>query len=228
MVTLADQHPANARVASANPPKHRWPIRVLGFLLLSLLLSILIEWIGMAFVYEGEGAGHAEAMLTQEVTYLNADFREAAFGNDPAVLITRLAGRAYYYIVVWTGVECAVGWVGNNLGVAEYTLAMLTIMQLFLVRLGILVFSLPVFVLFAVVGVTTGLAMRDIRRWSGGREFGGVYHIAKRFAAKALIVAWFIYLTLPISMHPNAIILPCAVLFGANMLIITASFKKYL
>ena len=70
--------------------------------------------------------------------------------------------------------------------------------------------------------------MRDIRRWSGGREFGGIYHRAKWIAPKALIIAWFLYLTIPISVHPNLVILPCAVLFGLNLMIISASFKKYL
>jgi hypothetical protein len=36
------------------------------------------------------------------------------------------------------------------------------------------------------------------------------------------------YLALPISLHPNIIILPCAILFGLNLLVMAASFKKYL
>lgn len=228
MATLADGHPANTRTTTARPPQHSWPIRLVFFLLMSLCLSILIEWLGMAFFYEEVGAAHSEAMLVQEVTYLNVDFREAAFGSDPAVLITTLAGRAYYYTMVWTHLESGLHWLTNRFGFTAYVSAFLNMVQLFFVRLGILTFSLPVFVLFAIVGVATGLSMRDIRRWSGGREFGGVYHIAKRFAPKALLVAWLVYLTVPISMHPNLIVLPCAILFGVNMLIITASFKKYL
>lgn len=182
----------------------------------------------MAFVYDTPSAAHSEAMVIQEVAYLNADFREAAFGGDPAELITWVAGQAYYYVMVWTQMERGLGWLAEQIGFKSYLLALTNMVQLFFIRLGILTFSLPVFALFAIVGVTTGLSMRDIRRWSGGREFGGVYHIAKRFAPKALLVAWFVYLTIPVSMHPNFIILPCAILFGVNLMIVTASFKKYL
>ena len=228
MVTLADQHPANARAQEGPPRRRAWPMRLMAFLVLSLCVSILMEWIGMAFVYDAPSAAHSEAMVVQEVTYLNADFREAAFGSDPAELITWVAGQAYYYVIVWTQLERGLGWIAAEVGFKSYVEALLNMVQLFFVRVGILTFSLPVFVLFAIVGVTTGLTMRDIRRWSGGREFGGVYHIAKRFAPKALLVAWFVYLTIPMSLHPNLIVLPCAILFGVNLMIITASFKKYL
>ena len=228
MATLADQHPANAHTHEGAPRRRAWPMRLLGFLLLSLCVSILMEWMGMAFVYDQPSATHSEAMVIQEVTYLHADFREAAFGSDPAELITWVAGQAYYYVMVWTHLERGLEWLAQQIGFQPYFMALMNMVQLFFIRLGILTFSLPVFVLFAIVGVTTGLSMRDIRRWSGGREFGGVYHIAKRFAPKALLVAWFVYLTIPVSMHPNFIILPCAILFGVNLLIVTASFKKYL
>tara|TARA_R110000782_G_scaffold25016_1_gene65414 strand:- start:98 stop:784 length:687 start_codon:yes stop_codon:yes gene_type:complete len=228
MAALADSHPANVRRSPGDVQRRSLVLRLLSVLFASLVFSILAEWLGIAFFWPESGAGHSAGMLQREVEYLNQDFRTTVFGNDPAIAITSLAGRAYYYTFQWTRIEDALSWFGNQFGLYSYTLAVGIIAQLFLVRLGILTFSLPVFVLFATVGITSGLAMRDIRRWSGGREFGGVYHSAKRIAPKALVLAWFIYLALPVSLHPNAIILPCAVLFGLNLLIISASYKKYL
>ena len=228
MAALADSHPANLRSSPREAQRRPILLRLFGVLLASLVVSILLEWIGIAFIWPEAGAGHSADMLQREVEFLNVDFRTTVFGNTPAIAITSLASKAYYYTFQWTRIEDGLSWIGNQLGVYSYTLAVGIIAQLFLVRLGILTFSLPVFVLFATVGVTSGLAMRDIRRWSGGREFGGVYHSAKRIAPKALVLAWFVYLALPVSLHPNTIILPCAVLFGVNLLIISASFKKYL
>lgn len=209
-------------------PRKPLPFRIIGVLFASLMFSILAEWIGIAFIWPEAGVNHSIGMLEREVGYLNSDFRASAFGNDPALAITGLAAKGYYYIFQWTRLEDGLRWFGERVGLYDYVLAISVIAQLFMVRLGILTFSLPVFALFATVGVTSGLAMRDIRRWSGGREFGGVYHSAKRIAPKALLLAWFVYLALPVSLHPNTIILPCAMLFGLNLLIISASFKKYL
>ncbi len=224
------QHPANARTQGGSRASSKRPLlfRIFGVLTTSLMFSILFEWIGLTFYWSEQGANHAIQMLETEVGYLNADFRVNVFGNSPVEVITKIAGLSYYYLFQWTHIEEILTRIGNDVGLGQYVTATITIFQVFLVRLGILTFSLPVFLLFAVVGVTSGLAMRDIRRWSAGREFGGIYHRAKWFTPKALIAAWLIYLALPISFQPNMIILPCAVLFGINLLIMSSSFKKYL
>jgi len=230
MVTLADSHPANAPASRTATAQNRKPLpfRIIGLLVASLVFSILAEWVGMALLWKEQGVNHSIAMLDTELRYLNEDFRQGAFGSSPARAIKAVAGNTYYYLFQWTRLEELFRWVGNRLGLDQYVIATVVITQVFLVRVGILTFSLPVFVLFSIVGLTSGLTLRDIRRWSGGREFGGVYHRAKWIAPKALVIAWVVYLALPVSLHPNAIILPCAILFGLNLLIISASFKKYL
>lgn len=210
-------------------PRHGGLIsKLLGVLLFSLFLSIVMEWVGIAFFWPQEGALHSARMVDAEITYLNADFTRGLLANNPALQIQSLAAQAYYWLFHFTHLEGALRWLGNQTGLLSYVLAAFTITQLFLIRLGILVFSLPIYLLFAVVGASTGLSMRDIRRWSGGREYGRIYHQAKALAPRALALAWMVYLALPISLHPNIIILPCAILFGLNLLVMAASFKKYL
>jgi len=167
-------------------------------------------------------------MVETELGYLNSDFTEGVLKTSPARLIQAFAGTAYYWTFEFTHLDTALTWLGQRIGVLDYALAAATVFELFLIRLGILTFSLPLYALFALVGASTGLSLRDIRRWSGGREYGRIYHQAKALAPKALALAWLLYLALPVSLHPNAVILPCAGLFGLNVLVITASFKKYL
>ena len=107
-------------------------------------------------------------------------------------------------------------------------LAALSTVQVLIVRVVLLAFSAPAFGLFGLVGLAGGLTLRDIRRWSAGREFGGVYHAAKRGAPKVLLAAAVIYLAIPFAVHPTLVIVPGAALFGASVLIVAASFKKYL
>ncbi len=204
------------------------PVRVLTILLLSLLASIVFEWIGMVFVWPELGVQHSERMLALELQYLNKDFQQAVYGTTPAVAVSWLSTRGYYYLFQWTHLESIFAFIGSMVGLSEFIQAMFTTAKTFLVRLGVLTFSMPAFLLFAIVGVATGFTLRDIRRWSAGREYGGVYHRAKWFIPRILWLAWIVYLALPFSLHPNLIILPCAILLGINLLILSASFKKYL
>ena len=201
--------------------------RILGFLLGSLIVSILLEWLGMYFLWPEQGINHSLNMIQIESGYLNEDFKNAIYGDTPGRVITSVVNDVYHVLFQMTGLENGIGWLGKKTGVGDYLWAIATMTQLYLIRVGILVFSLPVYVLFAVVGLTAGLTMRDIRRWSGGREYGRVYHKAKAYAPLTLILAWFVYLTYPDAVHPNALILPCAVLFGINLWIYAATFKKY-
>ena len=202
--------------------------RLMGALLFSLFFSILLEWLGITFFWPELGGLHSEQVLRSELEFLHEDFRQGLFDSSPSLVIRNSASTVYYYLFELSMIADAVIWAGEITGLGDYAQAAINTVQIFMIRLGILIFSLPIFILFALVGASSGLSMRDIRRWSGGREYGRVYHKAKAMAPKALIVAWIIYLSLPEAIHPNLIILPCAVLFGLNVLIVTASFKKYL
>lgn len=110
----------------------------------------------------------------------------------------------------------------------DFLMAAIFIIVMFLIRLAILILSLPVFLLFGFVGLSDGLMQRDLRRWCGGNESGFIYHWAKKFALPVLITSWIIYLAIPASIHPNYIITPFAVLFGLTLLVMASKFKKYL
>ena len=193
-----------------------------GCLALSAVASVAVEWIGMTWWWPLEGAEHAANVLRREAGYLNDDFRPFAAG------ILRGAERGYFYAFEWTGLAATLRWLGGAARVDEYVKAALWTIQVLVVRVVLLAFSIPAFALFGLAGLAGGLTLRDIRRWSAGREFGGVYHAAKRGAPRVLGAAAFVYLAIPFAAHPTAVIVPGAALFGASVLIVAASFKKYL
>ena len=195
---------------------------VVGCLVLCAFASVAVEWAGMIWWWPDEGAEHAARVLRREAGYLNADFRASA---GP---ILGAAERGYYYLFEWTGLSLWLHWLGAGVGLAEYVRAALDTLQVLMVRVVLLVFSAPAFLLFGVVGLAGGLTLRDVRRWSAGREFGGVYHAAKRIAPRILAAAAFVYLGVPFAVHPSAVIVPGAALFGAAVCVVAASFKKYL
>lgn len=193
-----------------------------GCLALSAVTSVAVEWVGMTWWWPELGAEHAANVLRREAGHLHADFRPTA------ARILGAAERGYFYVFEWTGLAAALRWLGGTVRLDEYVRAALSIVQVLMVRVVLLVFSAPAFALFGLVGLACGLTLRDIRRWSAGREFGGVYHAAKRGAPRVLFAAAFVYLAVPVAVHPSAVIVPGAALFGAFALVVAASFKKYL
>jgi integrating conjugative element membrane protein (TIGR03747 family) len=98
----------------------------------------------------------------------------------------------------------------------------------FLVRLLVLVLTLPLFLMAAFVGFVDGLVRRDVRRFGAGRESGFLYHRAKAALVPLAMLPWVVYLALPISLHPLLILLPSAALLGLAVNLTAGSFKKYL
>ena len=214
---------ARVREPARRVERHRGRVRSMaGCLALSAAASVAVEWIGMVWWWPDEGAAHAARVLRREAGYLHENFRPSA------ARILGGAERAYHYAFEWTGLAGALRWAGGAARLDEYVLAALSTVQVLIVRVVLLAFSAPAFGLFGLVGLAGGLTLRDIRRWSAGREFGGVYHAAKRGAPKVLAAAAVIYLAIPFAVHPTLVIVPGAALFGASVLIVAASFKKYL
>ena len=201
-------------------------LEIFAWLMISLIFSVLLEWIGMTFWWKDEGAQHSLDLLRAEIANLSHGMQAVITGKSPAEIAADAVD--WTYIRVWENTG-AVAWFSSFGGaLREYAFAMVNITQVFVVRLTILTLAMPVFVLFGVVGLADGLIERDIRRWGGGRESGYVFHIAARFVKPAVIWTWVIYLASPIKVNPAFVILPFAVLFGLALRVTAASFKKYL
>lgn len=227
----------------------RWVTQLLQaliFLIMTLCFSIATEWAGMATGFWDEaGTQHSQAMLEQELSVLNANFRRSVIVEQPVQFARRFANNFYDLIFRKTGIESLILALakptpGVNDGrfrqrlrhyyqlVEDYILAAMLITQVFAVRLAVLILALPAFVLLGLMGLTDGLVQRDIRRWSGGRESSFIYHWAKKVLYPALILPWILYLAIPSSLHPNLIVLPFAILFAVSVRVMASTFKKYL
>jgi len=218
--------------------------KIILWLLLSLLFSIIIEWAGMVLWWSDEGLDHSRAMLAKEISYLDTDFRRSVVTSDPAQFAKRFADNSYHYLFEVTRLVDFIRWVSpppaaNEQGlrptlhkiyhpIAEFMIAMMQVTQLFSVRLAILTLAMPVFLLFSLVALVDGLVQRDLRRWGGGRESSFVYHYAKKAALPLVVITWVVYLALPFSLHPTFIVLPFAALFALSVAVTASTFKKYL
>ncbi|MGU0693669.1 TIGR03747 family integrating conjugative element membrane protein [Pseudomonas aeruginosa] len=224
------------------------PFRLFGVLVASLLLSILVECVGMHFFWKEQGWRHSQAMLQYELGHLSDQFTRSALVQEPGRTAHHVVDTGYRWLFVRTGllarmertaeqarapsrssardfryfISQAYVWAEAYLVAAAFTT--LT----FLVRLLVLALTLPLFLMAAFVGFVDGLVRRDVRRFGAGRESGFLYHRAKASLMPLAVLPWVLYLALPFSLHPLLVLLPAAVLLGLAMSLTAGSFKKYL
>lgn len=217
-------------------------LRIIGLLIASLLFSILIEWAGLLFFWGDQGWRHSEAMLTNELRWLSEHFRFSLIVQQPGQTIVQILDFLKQWLLVKTGFAdfaqqaraSSQGegfWSRTSLiymSIEDFVLAAVYVTFIFVVRLTILVLVTPLFMLASFTGFIDGLMRRDLRKFGAGRESSFVYHRAKRAVMPLLIIPWIIYLSLPFSLNPIAIFLPCAVILGATVAITATTFKKYL
>lgn len=218
------------------------PFRILAILLGSLLLSLILEWIGLSFFWFDEGWKHSLGMFNRELGWLSDNFKQSLIFQQPGKTVTFILEYIYEFLFVKSGfiefTQQAVinsqqgGLIGTAsslyLSIENYVLATIYSILTFVVRLFVLILSIPLFLLAVIVGGTDGLMRRDLRKFGAGRESSFIYHRAKRMIFPLLVAPWFIYLAFPVSIHPVLVLIPCAIALGLAVLITTATFKKYL
>ena len=224
------------------------PWRLFGVLVASLLLSIVIECVGMHLFWPDQGWRHAQGMLDYELNQFSTHFTRSAVVQEPGRTARWLVEGTYEWVFVKTGL---LDWTRDAsaqasapsrgahrdfrhylahvyLWTERYLIAAGFTVLTFIVRLLVLVLTLPLFLLAAFVGLIDGLVRRDIRKFGAGRESGFVYHRAKAALMPLAMLPWVTYLALPVSLHPLVILLPSAAMLGVATNIAASSFKKYL
>ncbi len=201
---------------------------VIGWVIFALALSVLLEWVGIFFSWwKQPGALHSEAILTKELGWLNSDF--ATVLGSPASSSVRFSRTMYEVFFVWFGIDLAALLLTVDFisPVAAYFKASFTVIQLFFVRLVIITFSLPVFIVFSLVALVDGAGVRDIRRFCLDREKAWQWHVVMSWIKPLVVVPFIVYLGSPWSIHPNWIILPFALMLSLALWFVASTFKKY-
>ena len=100
-------------------------------------------------------------------------------------------------------------------------------LQLFALRVGVLILTLPFLALVIVAAIADGFVGWFLRRTGGERESGFIYHRAKRSLAWSFLLLWTIYLVPPTPMNPIYVIPPFLLAAGIATRLHVAFFKKY-
>ncbi|WP_111747128.1 TIGR03747 family integrating conjugative element membrane protein [Salinisphaera orenii] len=233
MATQAETTQTKAR----RPTLFGWmlslPFRIVVVVVISILTSITIEWLGIYFGWwDLPGAQHAQHMFSHELGWIDTEFTRSLLVSNPAATGQNVLAWVYQTVFVSTGIT---GWFdahadGDGLAhtIAIYSQAALDVCLVVMIRVFILALTIPLFVMAAFVAIVDGLVRRDLRRFGAGRESAFIYHHAKRITGPVFVLGWLAYLSLPFSIHPNLFLVPCAAGFGVLVSVTVGSFKKYL
>lgn len=239
---------------TSSPPAKRAPgllgntigglMQILGWVMFSLMLSILIEWIGIATLWKEQGSAHAEKSLQSDLSYLNQrllthvwniEYRlrdvvnvAITWVDHQSERLSRSLGHRYHDSSNSSKLVNMAARLNTEADrYTPYFEVVPPVVKSFFVRLALLIFSLPAFALFFMLGMVDGLVERDLRRWGGGRESSMVYNLARKSIFRFFIGACVVYISLPTSVNPTWVILPFAVAFGLSTRVTFERLKKY-
>jgi integrating conjugative element membrane protein (TIGR03747 family) len=203
--------------------------RFVGWSALAVLVSIVVEWVGMVFFWDLD---HSEKVLLTEIDYLGQFNRNLITGIYPKDLAGQLLHHCREFLMSSRLIPLTERLLDSTwevLRVIAYGLqAAINVAFLFCVRLAICISAITGFIIATILGLLDGLTEREIRKDCGGNESALVYHHAKRFVGPSMFLAFGIYLTFPVSIHPLVIFLPAFFLTGMMFYIAASRFKKFL
>ncbi|MEX2258536.1 MAG: DUF4400 domain-containing protein [Woeseia sp.] len=199
----------------------RWVVALCALVLVIDLLFVVFIWT--------DGAHHLAEVLAAERQLLG-------LGSDSSAgrFIDAMVTRSYEWVFVKSGLgdwlatqrSGLLAAVINGLWVLVET-AVLGL-QLFAMRVAVVVLSVPLFVVVGATAVADGLYGWLMRRTRGGRESGFIYHRAKRAVPAFLLLVWAVYLIPPTPMDPRWIMPPFIAAFAMALRLQVAFFKKHL
>lgn len=199
-------------------------LSVFGVLLMSILLSIVIEWLGIAFDWwHLKHHHHAKHLFDSEINWVLGDFlSDNRFYQDSFVHIFE---QSYYWAIQQTGLE----WLSNHSNyLVQYILSAIYIIQVVVVRLMVIVCAIPAFMVLNLFFIADGLFIRQLRKLSGATESAYIYHHAKRWIKPFVGLPIVLLLSSPWSVHPSVFIIVVSLVPGFFVWMSVAYFKKHL
>jgi integrating conjugative element membrane protein (TIGR03747 family) len=225
-----------------------WPWAAVGIFLSSLLLSLVIEYACITFLWPERGASRSYQVMLTEKQWLSTEFNLSLLLFRPSTTSVNWMNNAYELMFIKSGIldwlssqykspktpdkglfQQINTWIGLLIGyLYQYLLATVYIVTITMVRVIILFLSIPLFLLVIIVAIIEGLGRRDLRRYGAAYESSFVYHHARRLVKPAMYIPCMVYLSWPSAIYPNLLLLPAALLLGMAITVTVASFKKYL
>lgn len=200
-------------------------LKLVFMLLAALVVSIVVEWIGMALWWPSEGVEHSQRMIDTEMQYLDQVYESQSVLSNFIDALMMWMIHSVNHIVSWSQLESIAT---ASIDIARIgAISAINVIHVFGLRLMVLILSIPTFLIFGLAGLVRGMVNRELRRWGAGRESSGMFHLYKSIMPASFLGVWFLYLSMPISVNPFLLIGPSALFFAFVVSGAIYRFKKY-
>jgi len=208
---------------------------LIKWLLLITLFVLIVDLFCVFVLWSPNGVQHLEKVLHTEMELLGLPQNDIAF-------LTEVIRSFYNTTFISTGID---GMMRHSTSLPSTNASQQTALdftetlrpvietamiglQLFALRIGVLILTLPFLALVTLIAMTDGFVGWFLRRTGGERESGFIYHRAKRGLAWSFLLLWAIYLIPPIPMDPRYLVPPFLLAAGITTRLHVAFFKKFL
>ncbi len=205
---------------------------IVKYVFLSILIGIIIEWTGI--IIEWWPNTHAEQVLQTEFAYLGNNFSTTLFGvsaENAAFTVIKILNGYLRGVgtTETTGAMIVISWI-QSLGnwTVPYVNAAIYIIMITAIRCIIISLSVALFIIVGIAAAVDGLHIRELRKLGGDDEHGDVYHYAKSWVPRIVVLSPIIYLAWPSAINPNYILLPGMSLFFIAVFLVFSKYKKVL
>ena len=110
---------------------------------------------------------------------------------------------------------------------AELTQLVMLSAQCMLMKLLILITSIPLFTVTLLAGLVDGLSQRAIRTACLGRESSYMFHQLTRYSKRGLVLFLALWFLVPLNIAPAYVFIPMSLFVGVMTAMTASRFKKY-
>lgn len=209
------------------------------------IVGVMIAYVGMqiSWLWADKGIDHARGLVEENLRFI-AEYPRSVLIEDTLAFERKVIevtarpfialGTLRYYQSSLQPIPQSAGNLAKTSALLRRELAKVFMVAMYIamdtaMRLFVVVFALPSFLLACLLGIVDGLVRRDLRRWGGGRESSFVYHRAKKATVWSISGGFGIYLAWPFGgFNPAYMVLVFTVLVAASLSMYVSTFKKYL
>ncbi|EGU41189.1 hypothetical protein VII00023_06152 [Vibrio ichthyoenteri ATCC 700023] len=197
---------------------YQWPFAALGHLMGIWVLLILFEWLGG--IWGNEVGTHAKSTLLLQLDALQADY--------PGVL-NRLLPWVSELILNFSDV-LSLNFTGTFAFITPFWHGAVYVTLALMVRIALLFFAYPLFLMAMFLGAFDGLVARQRRIAFVARETETVHYYAYKSLPWVVMGCSYLWLFVPgiVAISPSLMLIPGVVATGILVQQTLASYKKYL